>query len=138
MLTDRGKTMLVGASLPASPSGYDNALVIYDGKDRRAIVQRIPIPGGMWNPVSPSKSFALHLFGSGIADVGEQRIAALICYEQLLVWPMLRSAIERPTLLVAVANNSWTLNTTIPEIQRSCVLAWARLFGLPVISAINS
>jgi apolipoprotein N-acyltransferase len=138
VLANLGKTVLAGASLPGDTGGYDNALVIFNGQSRRAILQRIPIPGGMWNPFKPRRSFALHIFHSGIAEVGDQRVAALICYEQLLVWPMLRSAVERPTLLVAVANDAWTSNTAIPEIQRSCVWAWARLFGLPVISAINT
>jgi hypothetical protein len=137
-LASRGKTVLAGASLTADTGGYDNALVIFNGQSRRAILQRIPIPGGMWNPFDPQKSFAIHIFHSGIAEVGEQRVAALICYEQVLVWPMLRSAVEQPTLLLAVANVAWTSNAVIREIQQSCVRAWARLFGLPIISAINS
>jgi hypothetical protein len=137
-LANRGKTVLAGTSLTGDTGGYDNALVIFDGQSRRAILQRIPIPGGMWNPFNPQKSFALHIFHPGIAEVGGQRVAALICYEQLLVWPMLRSAVERPTLLLAVANVAWTSTAVIPEIQQSCVRAWARLFGLPIISAINS
>jgi apolipoprotein N-acyltransferase len=72
------------------------------------------------------------------ADVGGQRAAILICYEQLLAWPVLRSALERPTMLIAVSNEAWTTGTTIPKGQHACVCAWARLFGIPVLSAINS
>jgi apolipoprotein N-acyltransferase len=72
------------------------------------------------------------------ADVGGQRAAILICYEQLLAWPVLRSALERPTMLIAVSNEAWTTGTTIPNGQHACVCAWARLFGIPVLSAINS
>lgn len=53
-------------------------------------------------------------------------------------WPMLRSAVERPTLLIAASNEAWTAGTRVPAIQHACVRAWARLFGLPLISAINS
>ena len=67
-----------------------------------------------------------------------ERPDILVCYEQLLTWPMLRSATEKPTILIAISNESWTAATTVPRIQHACVRAWARLFGLPVISAINS
>ena len=40
--------------------------------------------------------------------------------------------------LIAISNESWTAGTMVPRIQHACVRAWARLFGLPVISAINS
>jgi apolipoprotein N-acyltransferase len=81
---------------------------------------------------------ALNLLGPGTIDVGGQRAAILICYEQLLTWPMLRSAAEKPTILIAISNESWTAGTMMPRVQHACVCAWARLFGLPVISAINS
>ena len=92
----------------------------------------------MWNPFRPQGSFALNLIGPGTVDVGGERAAILICYEQLLTWPMLRSALERPTLLIAISNEAWTAATIVPRVQHTCVRAWARLFGLPVISAINS
>ena len=92
----------------------------------------------MWNPFHPEGGVALNLLGQGTIDLGGQRAAILICYEQLLTWPMLRSAIEKPTVLVAISNEAWTASTIVPRIQHTCVRAWARLFGLPVISAINS
>jgi hypothetical protein len=100
--------------------------------------QRIPVPGGMWNPLQPHGGVSLNLFGPGTVEVGDQRAAILICYEQLLTWPMLRSAIEKPTLLIAISNEAWTAATLVPRVQHACVRAWARLFGLPIISAINS
>ncbi len=138
-ITGSGKTLLVGAGLPIpGAQNYNNSIVIVSEIRRAEVHQRIPVPGGMWTPFRRDGGFALNLFAPGTADVGGQRIAVLICYEQLLVWPILRSAIERPTLLIAVSNEVWTGNTRIPLIQKTCVRAWARLFGLPVLSAINS
>jgi apolipoprotein N-acyltransferase len=133
-----GKAVLVGAGLPIPGTrGYNNSIVILSETGRTAVHQRIPVPGGMWNPLRNDR-FAMHLLSTGTADVGRERVAVLICYEQLLVWPMLRSANERPTLLIAASNETWTASTRIPAVQHACVRAWARLFGLPVISAINS
>jgi apolipoprotein N-acyltransferase len=138
-VADPGKTVLIGAgqSIPGS-ARYYNSMVIVGDHSRPAFHQRIPVPGGMWNPFQPQGGVALNLLGPGSVDVGGQRAAILICYEQLLTWPMLRSATERPTLLVAISNEEWTASTIVPRIQHTCVRVWARLFGLPVISAINS
>lgn len=138
-LDGSSKTVLIGAgeAIPGS-SQYYNSVVILGRERRKAVHQRIPVPGGMWNPLRPKGSFAADLFAPGTVDVGGQRVAILICYEQILTWPMLRSAVEHPTLLIAISNEAWASATVVPRVQRACARAWARLFGLPVISAINS
>jgi apolipoprotein N-acyltransferase len=137
-ITGSGKTVLVGAGVPlAGKRLYSNSLVIFSETGRAVVPQRIPVPGGMWNPFRRG-GFAMNLLASGTADVGDQRVAVLICYEQLLVWPMLRSVLERPTLLIAASNETWTARTRVPAIQHACVRAWARLFRIPFVSAINS
>ena len=128
---------LTSQAIPGSDR-YNNALLIVGEHPHPAVYQRIPVPGGMWNPFERRGSFALNLFGSGTVDVGGERAAVLICYEQLLTWPMLCSALERPTLLIAISNEAWTAGTVVPNVQHACGRAWARLFGLPLISAINS
>jgi apolipoprotein N-acyltransferase len=133
------KTVLVGAGQPIPGSSrYYNSVVVFGKEPREPVHQRIPVPGGMWNPLRPKGSFAADLFAPGTIDVGGQRAAIVICYEQLLAWPILRSAIERPTLLIAISNEAWTVRTVVPRVQQACARAWARLFGLPLISAINS
>jgi len=139
VVADAGKTLLIGAGQPIPGSArYYNSVIIVGDHARTSFHQRIPVPGGMWNPFQPERGVSLDLLGPGTVDVGGERAAILICYEQLLTWPMLRSAIEKPTVLVAISNESWTAATPVPRIQHACVRAWARLFGLPVISAINS
>jgi apolipoprotein N-acyltransferase len=138
-VADPRKSLLIGAGQPIPGSArYYNSVVIVGDRPRPAFHQRIPVPGGMWNPFQPEGGVALNLLGPGTVDVGGQRAAILICYEQLLTWPMLLSATEKPTILIAISNESWTAATIVPRMQHTCVRAWARLFGLPVISAINS
>jgi hypothetical protein len=79
----------------------------------------------------------LRLHGPGTIDIAGERVAFLICYEQLLVWPILQSAIERPTLIVGMANQYWVRNTNIPAAQRASMKAWARLFALPLLISEN-
>ncbi len=98
--------------------------------------QRIPVPIAMWKPFS-ADGVPLDLFGPGTIFVHDQRAAVLICYEQLLIWPFLSSEFEHPTILITVANDYWAKRTPIPKIQNASASSLARLFGLPVLSAVN-
>jgi hypothetical protein len=71
-------------------------------------------------------------------EVGTTRIAPLICYEQLIVWPVLQSMLHSPAIIVATGNGWWTEGTSIVGIQKASVAAWAKLFDLPVVMAFNT
>ena len=142
-LSQRHATILIGAGLPrpggprfAVPARYYNALIAKGEESQTVYHQRIPVPLGMWNPLS-HEGTPLNLFGPGTISVQNQRAAVLICYEQLLVWPFLSSAFEHPTVLVTVANDYWAKRTPIPEVQKASASSLARLFGLPLLSAVN-
>ena len=83
----------------------------------------------------------IQALGLGLAtyihEIGQTRVASLICYEQLLMWPVILSLVERPDVLIAPANDWWANETNLPEIQRQSVFAWARLFGIPAIWSTN-
>ncbi len=135
---------LGGQRLPTSRTGhrteagfpYDNALVVR-GAETGSFQQRVPVPIGMWNPLKPM-SARLNLNSPGVIVVHGQRAAIVVCYEQLITWPVLISMAQRPTVLVAVANDYWVADTPIPSFQLAAVRAWARLFRLPYFSAVNT
>jgi len=77
-------------------------------------------------------------FANPVVEVDGVRIAPLICYEQLILWPVLQSMLYSPEVIVAVGNGWWTENTSIVAIEKASVLAWARLFGLPIVMAFNT
>ena len=138
VVSDAGKTLLIGAGQPIPGSArYNNSVVVVGGHARPAVHQRIPIPIAMWNPLQEQGGFALNLLDSGTVEVGTERAALLICYEQLLTWPMLRSSLAAPTLLVGMSNLVWCKSTVLPAVQLACLQSWARLFGVPFLSAIN-
>ncbi len=114
---------------------YDNAVIIR-GAEAAVFRQRIPVPVAMWKPFIPDGA-RLHLFGPGTIMIGGQRAAVLICYEQLLVLPVVISLLEKPTILMGVANDHWAAGTSIPQCQRLVLRAWSRLFSLPCLSATN-
>jgi hypothetical protein len=115
---------------------YDNALIVR-GAEAGVVKQRIAVPIAMWNPLK-TMTTRLNITGSGIIDIHGERAAVLICYEQLLTWPVLLSMAQHPTVLIGVANDYWASGTPIPRFQRAAVRAWARLFDLPHFSAVNT
>jgi apolipoprotein N-acyltransferase len=142
-LAARHTTLIIGAGLPrvrrssvTAGHGYYNAVIARSQDATTVYHQRIPVPIAMWKPFS-ADGVPLNLFGHGTITVQNRRVAILICYEQLLVWPFLSSAAENPTILITAANDYWAKNTPIPQIQEASTTAWARLFRLPVLSAVN-
>lgn len=125
-----------GVPIPDSPA-YRNAALVVGGGKPQAFFQRVPVPVGMWRPFGTGPSVPLRLQGPGTIEVAGQRVAFLICYEQLLVLPILLSAIDQPTLIVGIANQYWVRETTIPAAQRASLMAWSRLFALPLLIAEN-
>lgn len=137
-LADQHRTAIIGAAqqLP-DEDRFLNTAVIINGAESATFVQRIPVPIGMWRPWTTTAGVPLKLSNPGTAIIGGERVAILICYEQLLVWPYLQSAAEHPTLMAGMSNQYWVRDTPIPSAQRACLEAWARLFGLPLLIAEN-
>lgn len=141
-LTDKGITVIAGAAVIDS-QGYDNVLVKVsaDGSDI-LYRERMPVPGSMWQPwrawVGDQGGARAHFFANPVVHVRDLSLMPLICYEQLLIWPVLQSALHRPDAILAVGNGWWTAGTSIIDIQRVSSEAWARLFGLPLVISFNS
>lgn len=134
-------TVIAGATV-VLPAGHDNVLVSIDPASARvATRQRMPVPVSMWQPwrawIGETGGARVNLFGDSVVMVGGRRVAPLICYEQLLVWPVLQSMWHRPDLILAIGNDWWTAGTDIAGIQRANAVAWARLFGLPLVVSFN-
>lgn len=134
------KRMDAAPALPTpnspSPEPMDNALVIAGGESA-VFYQRVPVPIGMWQPFNPN-SVPLRLSSRGILKIDHQRAAVLICYEQMLTFPILASMLQHPTVIVGISNTFWVAGTSIPRYQSNAVRAWARLFRLPYLLAVNS
>jgi len=142
-LAERHAILLIGAGLPRSGgprftgvNRYYNALIARGQETQSIYYQRIPVPLAMWKPFAYD-GVPVNLFGPGTIQVQNERAAVLICYEQLLVWPFLSSAFEHPTILITAANDYWAKRTPIPMIQNASATSWARLFRLPMMSAVN-
>jgi len=134
---------VIAGAIIVTEAGYDNVLL--DITELGASVlyrQRVPVPVSMWQPwqrhAGESGGARAYFFSNPVVDFGGLRAAPLICYEQLLIWPILQSALFSPDVIVAVGNGWWTANTNIVAIQTEAVEAWARLFSVPPLESFNT
>jgi hypothetical protein len=135
-LEQNHQSILFGAEENLPHSGqYRNELLLR-GQYTATFQQRVPIPYAMWRPWDKI-GVPIHYFGPSLLSVGPRRAAPIICYEQLLVAPILISMERDPEVIVSIANDYWTKGTYIADIQRSAIEAWSRLFWIPVVSATN-
>jgi hypothetical protein len=118
------------------PDRIENAALIL-GIESATFYQRVPVPIGMWRPFSKD-SVPLRLWAPGVLAIDHQRTALLICYEQMLVFPVLASMLRHPSVIVGLSNTFWFDGTTVPRYQATALRAWAKLFHLPLFSAVNS
>jgi apolipoprotein N-acyltransferase len=136
-LARSGKTVLIGTTfdIPSQP-GYDNGIVVRGSQTGR-LLQQIPVPIGMWNPLQDAGA-ELGLFRPVLTTVSGRRVAVVLCFEELLTWPMMKAIIQKPDTLVGVDNRHWCPGDTVAILQNSIVDTWGRLAGVPTITATNN
>ena len=131
------EVIVVGGAIVFGPTGYDNVMVQITRTGSHLLYrQRMPVPLSMWQPWSDSGANA-HLFSDPVTTLDGVILVPLICYEQLLIWPLLHSMLFDPKAVIATGNGWWTADTSIVSIQKASVEAWASLFGLPLVTAFN-
>jgi hypothetical protein len=135
-------TVVAGAAV-INANGYDNVMVAIDGGGGRVLYhERMPVPVSMWRPwerwTGETGGARANLFANPVVDVAGRKIAPLICYEQLVLWPILQSMLYRPDAIVLIGNGWWTTGGNIIAIQRASAKAWSALFGVPLVISFNS
>ncbi len=140
-LADRDIAVIAGAAVIRS-DGYDNAVAAIGAAGASiAYRSRMPVPVSMWQPwrawLGDAGGAGATFFADPVVEVAGRRVAPLICYEQLLIWPVLQSMLHRPDAIVGIANGWWATGTSVPAIQLAALTAWTRLFDLPLVTAFN-
>jgi hypothetical protein len=94
-------------------------------------IQRTPMPIAM-SKVTGSWD------GPGYMMMGNQKVGAVVCYEEMLLRSLLPSLAARPSVLIGASNMNWEKG--VPEVESAeqiTLEAWCRLFRTPVVSAVN-
>jgi len=124
------------AAREAEPYSYRNVAMIR-GTQSGIFFQRVPAPISVWKPFSRGGA-PLDLGGPAVVELGGQRAALLICYEEVIPWTVLTAALAHPTLFVGMSNDHWATRTPIRQWQALCLRAWSRLFWVPYLLAVNT
>jgi hypothetical protein len=128
---------VLGGAIVVGDDGYDNVMVSVTARGSQIVYrERMPVPISMWRPWTSGGATALY-FDNPTGSFAGSSIVPLICYEQLILWPVLQSMLRSPDAIVASGNGWWTGDTNIVAIQRANAEAWAALSGLPIVSAFN-
>lgn len=128
-------TVLVGA-LRRSEGGVENGLFVLGEKGNWFWSQRVPVPVGMWAPWS-EEHIQSHVFGRAVYALEGHRATLLMCFEQLVAWPAIQSAMGDAEVVVAPANLWFARGTRVNAIRATSLRAWAQLFGWALVEAVN-
>lgn len=138
------EAIVIAGAAVIGRDGYDNVMLQVSAGGSEVIYrERMPVPVSMWQPwlkwtgTGQDGGARAHFFANPVVEVDGVKIAPLICYEQLLIWPVLQSMLHQPNIIVATGNGWWTAGTNIVAIQRASVEAWARLYDIPLVVAFN-
>lgn len=135
-------TVIAGAAV-IDANGYDNVMVtINEGGGSVLYHERMPVPVSMWRPwerwTGATGGAHASFFANPVVELAGRKIAPLICYEQLVLWPILQSMLHRPDAIVLIGNGWWTTGGNIVAIQRASAKAWSALFGVPLVISFNT
>ena len=121
-LRARRARLIVGAEVPQADGRYKNVLIVLGSADAQ----------------EAHDTRFLNLFGrENVGTVAGLRVAASICYEQLLAYSWLWTMQEKPDVLIAVNNLWWARNTSLPNIMLQNTISFGRLFYVRVVVSRN-
>ena len=138
-LAKRGQTLIIGAEIYDKNLKYDNCMIFLGKDDAPIYRQRVPVPISMWRPFGGKGTANAYWLDDGRIQLKDGRIAVcLLCYEQYIAWPILLSMLKgKADILICSANQWWSRDTSIPNIQIQSSKSWCSLFGLRYVSATN-
>jgi apolipoprotein N-acyltransferase len=136
----QGAILLVGAEVLASDAGeVTDSLIVLGSGGRRILSARQPLPVAEWRPWERGGTRIGWRNWRGVAELDGRRAALSFCYEDLLVLPVLLSLLgDTPDVLISVANNWWARGLDEPYLQATSIEAWANLFEVPLLRAVNA
>lgn len=130
-----GAQVLLGVYTNEWSTPRENGLVdLADGKIYAAVISA---PASLWRPWSEKNPFPVNWAGRQLIPTRHGPAAHVICFEELLPWPLVVQELRgRPTWLISSANQwfdrGWMLNP-----QKRSIEMQSRLWALPLVRAVN-
>lgn len=136
----RHATVLIGSEVPEDSRMrvWDDALVALGEGGIRLFSARQPIPVAGWNPFSKTHHEPAHWGKNGIVRIDGRRAYLSICFEDLLIGAQAEAELlDRPKVVLSADNLWFSKGTSDRGFQSVSIRSFGRLFGLPVLRAVN-
>ena len=132
--------VLVGSEIPED-SGmrlWDDDLVAMGKCGGRLFPARQPIPVAGWNPFSKTHHEPAHWGKTGVVTIDGRRALLSLCFEDLLIGAQVEAEmLGRPEVILSADNLWFSKGTSDRGFQSVSIRSFGRLFGLPVLRAVN-
>jgi len=132
--------VLVGSEIPGN-SGmriWDDDLVALGEGGIRLFSARQPIPVAGWNPFSKTHHEPAHWGKTGVVTIDGHRALVSLCFEDLLIGAQVEGELlGRPEVVLSADNLWFSKGTSERGIQSVSIRSIGRLFGIPVLRAVN-
>lgn len=136
--TDQGSgfSWISGASYVQDADKRDlaNGVLLASGNQVQTRAGRIPMPLAMWRP----GGYAAHPWSVPVFELDGQRATVSICYEDLLPWAQWQSYWQNPTVHLSLSSLWFAQDLHVGSIQERSATGWARMFGVPLLRAVNN
>lgn len=103
---------------------------------RDLYIQRLPMTGGMFNPFDPKRHFSAHWLASSVVNLAGERVGIAICFEHVVLLPMIQTTLAKPNVLIAPASIWWS-PVQLQRAQRQSLRLWGLWLRRPIIEVIN-
>jgi len=117
---------------------WDDDLIELGNGGLRAFPARQPIPVAGWNPFSKTHHEPAHWEKNGVATIDGRRVLLSLCFEDLLIGAQVEAEMfGRPEVILSADNLWFSKGTSDRGFQSVSIRSFGRLFGLPVLRAVN-
>ncbi len=146
-ITHSQDILILGALTQDASGQAQNAAQLIGAPEVRWVWARQPIPLADWSPWRPGglasnwvwhDALGWHL-NRGQEQIAGRQVQFSFCFEELLVFPQLVSALGTgaPQVLISLSNHGWAQDLREPAVQAVHARWWARLWGIPLLRADN-
>jgi len=134
----KGATIILGAQQDLKDGSSNNILILLGQGTGSIYPARQPMPIGLWQPWK-SETDNRHWNLPGKFLLQGQETGYLICYEQIVPWPILSLFLQAPypTVIISAANQWFSMPSGYLK-QSNHMKAFARLFGVATMTAVNT
>jgi apolipoprotein N-acyltransferase len=128
----RGGQLLLGEG----GADYSKSAAIISGTHYDWVAARQTTPFSEWRPWGRRSDSGLQ-FGASVVESHGARISVLQCYEALVPWIAVVTALERADILVFQSNQWWGEHNRGPRVINRHAELLARSLDVPLVAAIN-